>query len=116
MCCRLIIANQSPRCPGCDWPVCHEGCIGLRDPERHGNECFILSLRTHRALDGLHEYYRYSCTIIYLFNNYCYYYVQARHFIGTPLFTFATKRYKEVESTVRNAIAHGEARTRHRNT
>lgn len=56
--CRLIIANQAPRCPGCDWPVCNEHCPGLKDTERHGHECLILGLRTHRALDGLHEYYR----------------------------------------------------------
>lgn len=57
-CCRLIIAEQSPRCEGCDWPVCHEGCEGLRDPEIHGHECLLLGLRQHRVLDGLHEYYR----------------------------------------------------------
>ncbi|KAK9693311.1 MYND finger [Popillia japonica] len=57
-CCRLIKAETSPRCEGCDWPVCHPDCIGLKDPSKHGHECFILRLRTHRALDGLHEYYR----------------------------------------------------------
>nr|XP_022900334.1 protein msta isoform X1 [Onthophagus taurus] len=57
-CCRLIMAEKSPRCEGCDWPVCHNDCVGLKDPNKHGHECFILRLRTHKALDGLHEYYR----------------------------------------------------------
>lgn len=57
-CCRLILAKSAPRCEGCDWPVCHPACDGLRDPARHSHECLILGLRSHKALDGLHEYYR----------------------------------------------------------
>lgn len=53
------MAEKSPRCEECDWPVCHQDCIGLKDPAKHGHECFVLRLRTHSALDGLHEYYRY---------------------------------------------------------
>ncbi|CAH1964733.1 unnamed protein product [Acanthoscelides obtectus] len=57
-CCRLIIAEGSPRCEGCDFPICHPGCEGLRDMDRHGHECMILGLRDVKAINGLHDFYR----------------------------------------------------------
>ncbi|KAJ3647129.1 hypothetical protein Zmor_024665 [Zophobas morio] len=64
-CCRLIICEESPRCPGCDFPVCHLGCPGLQDGEKHGYECLILSLREVRAINGLHDFYRYVRFLTY---------------------------------------------------
>lgn len=55
---RLIIGETAPRCEGCDFPVCHPGCEGLKDMDRHGHECMILGLRDIRAINGLHEFYR----------------------------------------------------------
>ncbi|CAH1164666.1 unnamed protein product [Phyllotreta striolata] len=57
-CCKLIIGEKSARCEGCDFPVCHPDCPGLKDMDRHGHECMILGLRDVRAINGLHEFYR----------------------------------------------------------
>lgn len=57
-CCRLIIAESSPRCEGCDFPVCNPACEGITNPDKHGAECFILGLRDVKAINGLHEFYR----------------------------------------------------------
>ncbi|XP_056638208.1 SET domain-containing protein SmydA-8-like [Diorhabda sublineata] len=57
-CCRLIIGEQSARCEGCDFPICHPDCSGLKDMDRHGHECVILGLRDVKALNGLHDFYR----------------------------------------------------------
>ncbi|XP_068915824.1 SET domain-containing protein SmydA-8-like [Tenebrio molitor] len=57
-CCRLIICESSPRCPACDFPICHPNCPGLKDMDKHGHECLILSLREVRAINGLHDFYR----------------------------------------------------------
>ncbi|XP_057655662.1 SET domain-containing protein SmydA-8-like [Diorhabda carinulata] len=57
-CCRLIIGEQSARCDGCDFPICHPDCSGLKDMDRHGHECVILGLRDVKALNGLHDFYR----------------------------------------------------------
>ncbi|KAJ8923004.1 hypothetical protein NQ315_001552 [Exocentrus adspersus] len=57
-CCRLIIGESSARCEGCDFPICHPDCAGLKDMEKHGHECMILGLRDVRAINGLHEFYR----------------------------------------------------------
>ncbi|CAH0564026.1 unnamed protein product [Brassicogethes aeneus] len=57
-CCRLIIGETSGRCEGCDFPVCHPGCPGLKDMEKHGHECVVLGLRDVTAINGLHEFYR----------------------------------------------------------
>ncbi|RZB39814.1 msta, isoform B-like [Asbolus verrucosus] len=57
-CCKLIIGEESPRCPGCDFPVCHPRCPGLKDMDKHGHECFILSMREVKAINGLHDFYR----------------------------------------------------------
>lgn len=53
------MCENSPRCSGCDFPVCHPNCPGLKDMDKHGHECLILSLREIRAINGLHDFYRY---------------------------------------------------------
>ncbi|KAG5877975.1 hypothetical protein JTB14_032236 [Gonioctena quinquepunctata] len=57
-CCRLIIGENSPRCEGCDFPVCDPMCPGLKDMNKHGHECMFLGLRDVRAINGLHNFYR----------------------------------------------------------
>ncbi|KAK4873758.1 hypothetical protein RN001_013118 [Aquatica leii] len=57
-CFRLIIAEQSPRCDGCGWPVCHTSCPGLKDPLNHGLECLILGLRPEGTINHFHDFYR----------------------------------------------------------
>lgn len=57
-CFRLIMAEQSPRCDGCGWPVCHTSCEGLKDPNNHGLECLILGLRTEGVINRFHDFYR----------------------------------------------------------
>ncbi|XP_074040747.1 SET domain-containing protein SmydA-8 [Leptinotarsa decemlineata] len=57
-CCRLILGENSPRCEGCDFPVCDPNCPGLKDMEKHGHECMFLGLRDVRAINGLHDFYR----------------------------------------------------------
>ncbi|KAK9885451.1 hypothetical protein WA026_010947 [Henosepilachna vigintioctopunctata] len=57
-CYRLIVGEESPRCPNCDFPVCDTRCPGLQDMEHHGHECMILALRDISAINGLHDFYR----------------------------------------------------------
>ncbi|KAK5641450.1 hypothetical protein RI129_009997 [Pyrocoelia pectoralis] len=57
-CFRLIISEQSPRCDGCGWPVCHSSCQGLKDPTNHGLECLILGLRPEGTINNFHDFYR----------------------------------------------------------
>lgn len=63
-CCRLIIGEQSARCEGCDFPICHPDCSGLKDMDRHGHECMILGLRDVKAINGLHDFYRQDALLI----------------------------------------------------
>lgn len=55
---RLIIGERSARCEGCDFPICHPDCEGLKDKDVHGHECMILGIRDVRAINGLHDFYR----------------------------------------------------------
>lgn len=57
-CCRLIIGEKSPRCEGCDFPVCNPMCEGISNPDKHAGECLVLGLREVKAINGLHEFYR----------------------------------------------------------
>ncbi|KAF5306268.1 hypothetical protein FQA39_LY08966 [Lamprigera yunnana] len=63
-CFRLIIAEQSPRCEGCGWPVCHAACEGLRDPLNHGLECLILGLRPEGVINKFHDFYRQDTLLV----------------------------------------------------
>ncbi|KAF5286976.1 hypothetical protein FQR65_LT12374 [Abscondita terminalis] len=63
-CFRLILAEQSPRCDGCGWPVCHTSCPGLKDPLNHGLECLILGLRPEGAINHFHDFYRQDTLLV----------------------------------------------------
>uniref|UniRef100_A0A6P7GLW2 SET domain-containing protein SmydA-8-like n=1 Tax=Diabrotica virgifera virgifera TaxID=50390 RepID=A0A6P7GLW2_DIAVI len=63
-CCKLIIGEQSARCEGCDFPICHPACPGLKDMEKHGHECMILGLRDVKAINGLHDFYRQDALLV----------------------------------------------------
>ncbi|GBP55648.1 SET domain-containing protein SmydA-8, isoform A [Eumeta japonica] len=62
-CYKKVFTDMEERCPDCGWPVCSGNCPGLKDPQHHGAECQILSLRPECVLDDMADYYRHDALL-----------------------------------------------------